>query len=65
MDCMGLVSPNDFQAFKHFHKWFQEKPPQQPLPGRFRRWGRGGHLPLFSLSSQLDKNKEKGSGLSD
>lgn len=24
VDCMGLVSPNDFQAFKHFYKWFQE-----------------------------------------
>lgn len=24
VDCMGLVTPNDFQAFKHFYKWFQE-----------------------------------------
>ena len=63
--CTGLASLSDLEAFKHVFQWLQEDQLRTPVHDWLRRGGRGGHLVLFSLSSQLDKSKEKGSGRRD
>lgn len=58
MDCMGLASPNDFQAFKHFYKRFQENHGSHRCLAGFRDGGGEGRSSAFVLSDRPTGQKQ-------